>query len=79
LELEAGFVVVMGYDGGVVVMGGVAGVDAVWAVDQSGVMLARLGLGKEMGWAGVLEVVELPVVPFLNVENSAFLIWQGLV
>ena len=30
------------------VVGGVAGVDAVWAVDQSGVMLVRWELGKGM-------------------------------
>lgn len=50
----------MGCDQLVVVVRGVASVDAVGAVDQ-------------------LEVVELPVVALLDVQDTALLVGQGLV
>jgi hypothetical protein len=57
-------------------VGGVAGVDSVGAVDQSGGMLAewRQVPGE---WMSVLEVVELPVVTLLDVEDSSLFVWEG--
>jgi hypothetical protein len=61
-----------------VVVGGVAGVDAVGAVDQSVGMLTTLG--RSIGWrTGALEVVEFPVVAFSDVEDSSLFVWEGLV
>lgn len=68
MDLKAGFVVVVGFDGGVVVVGSVTGVDAVRSVDEPGVVLVGWELANEIdGCVSILEIVKLPIVAFLDV------------
>lgn len=77
MELEACLIVVMGADELVVVVRGVAGVDAVRPVDQSNYMSVVL---NESGTRfNLLKIVECPVVSLLDVEDTSLFVRKRLI